>query len=130
MGQSLFDARPTLTQKEIAWVIGLVLGGIGYGALLTLGITCLVAFYHLPRPFRHERFLSLYVLAVLLINTFLQVWNARSNIKAIFYTDPDRITFFYHDWENIFLVVLLILTEGVLVRTRSLYGEYHPSVRL
>lgn len=130
MDHSLFDAQPYLTRKETTWVIGLVLSGIAYGSLLTLGITCLAALYRSPPTFRYKLFFSSYVVAVLFINTFLQIWNAESTITAIFYTDPDRITFFYHGWENVFLVVLLILTDGILVSTYLLNNEYHPSVRL
>jgi len=119
MAQNLFQARPILTQKEVIWVIGLILGGIGYGALLTLGVACLVTFSysrHLGRRWLGcEKILSVHVSLVLLMNTILQVWNAKSNVNAIFYTDPDHITFFYHDWENIFTVFLAMLTEGILV---------------
>lgn len=119
MAQNLFQARPILTQKEVIWVIGLILGGIGYGALLTLGIACLVTFSYSRHTGRRwfvcEKILSVHVSLVLLTNTILQVWNAKSNVNAIFYTDPDSITFFYHDWENIFTVFLAMLTEGILV---------------
>lgn len=118
MTSSLFDTQPSLTGKEVIWVIGLILGGVGYGALLTLGINTLVILLRSSRTggyLHRDGFLSLHVLLVILFNTFLQVWNAQSYIKAIFYTDPDHITYFYHDWENIFIVILATLTEGVLV---------------
>lgn len=118
MDGSLLDTQPALTRKEVIWVIGLILGGIGYGALLTLGISTLIILLYSPRACGYldrQKLLALHVLLVILFNTFLQVWNAQSNIKAIFYTDPDKITYFYHDWENMFIVFLAMLTEGVLV---------------
>ncbi len=125
MAGSLSDVRPILTGAEVTWFLGLILGGIGYGALVTLGISCLVTFFRSPRTgngwFSRETILSAHVLLVLLTNTFLQVWNAEANINAIFYTDPDRITYFYHDWTNLCTAFLASSTEGVLVSTRPFY---------
>lgn len=118
MTSSLFDTQPSLTGKEVIWVIGLILGGVGYGALLTIGINILVILLRSSRTggyLDRDKFLSLHVLLVILFNTFLQVWNAQSYIKAIFYTDPNDITYFYHGWENIIIIILAMLTEGVLV---------------
>ncbi len=124
MTLSLFRARPDLTSKEVIWVIGLILGGVGYGILLTLGINSLVAFLRSPLRggglFSRNNILSLHVILIILLSTVLQVWHAQSSIKAIFYTDPDHITFFYHGWENIFIVILAMSTEGLLVSTRLL----------
>lgn len=104
---------------EVTWVLGLILGGIEYGALVALGVCCLVAFLHSPQTdggwFNRKNVLSAHVLLVLLLNTFLQIWNTESNIKAIFYTKPDRLTFFYHDWTNLVNGFLATSTEGVLV---------------
>ncbi len=129
-GPSLFDVRPGLTSKEVIWIIGLILGGAGYGVLFTLGISSLLVFFHSPRTdggwISRKNILSIHVLVVLLFNTFLQAWNVQSNIKAIFYTDPDRITFFYHDWQNIFIVFIAMLTDGVLVSTRLFCCYYRP----
>lgn len=122
---SLFTNNPSLTNREIIWVLSLAVGWLGSGALITLGTVCLVTLgsANIRKPGRNrnqQRYLQLHVLLILIINLFLLVWNMYMYIKAIFFESPDHLTYFYRDWSNVFVVLAGMLTDGLLVSILSL----------
>jgi hypothetical protein len=113
-----------LLQREASWIIGLALGGMTYGALLTLGIICLRTFHKVHRAKPHSggtdrtvqnRILQTHVVLLLVLNTCSQAWNIRIFIKGLVYTDRSNLTFFYRDRSSIFLVLIVVLCDGLLV---------------
>lgn len=107
-----------IKQTEMNWVIGMIFGSLCYGALLTVGLSCLKALRSLPRhggSWNQRRVLMVHVSLLLLLNTVLQVKTFRQNLIAIFETPPESLTYFYLDMFNILVVAVLALTDGLLV---------------
>ncbi|KAJ3576673.1 hypothetical protein NP233_g266 [Leucocoprinus birnbaumii] len=114
----------SLSKREVVWIVGLVMGGIAYGALLTLSIMTLVALFRArkiairnaeKRLALQYQILQLHIVLVTGLNTFLQVWNLIHYSREIVYTEKSQLTYFYRDWSTIVTVLLAALTDGLLV---------------
>lgn len=131
-----YSASTSINQRwahmEAIWVVNVAVGGMAYGALVTLGIVSLTMLHSTrtrdlkqSRGLRNqERYLYSHIVLILMINTFLQIWDIRRFIKAIFFTELDSLTFF-HDWSNIFIVLTGALTDGLLVSFFSFHDSFH-----
>lgn len=115
--------NPNSASAETACAISIAIEGIAYGALVTLGIVCLKTLWTTrtretsqDRGLRNiERYLWWHVLVILMISTFVLVWNIRRLVRAMFYTSLDDLGKSFRDWSNIFVVLVLTLTDGLLV---------------
>jgi hypothetical protein len=103
---------------ERNWVIGMIIGAVCYGILIILSLSCLKALHPLPKEgmfWNQRRVLMLHVVLLLICNTGLQLKNYKQILVAIFDTSPEDLRYFYLDWWNILVVIVLGLTDGLLV---------------
>lgn len=118
---SLYELRPIITTREVGWMLGMTLAAMGYVVLLTLSLSCIWHLRHTARASGIDRFwtqhhiLRGYIVLVVAFNTILQVRQADEFIQAVFYTNPDRLTKFYWNISNVFVLLLAMLTDGLLV---------------
>jgi hypothetical protein len=108
------------THKELVSVLGLVLGAMAYSALLTLGIICIAIFHNLDlhakiRLTRTKLFLRAYIILLLLLNTFVQIWNIRAFVRSMILSQNNVMLCFNCDWSLIVIILIEVLTDGLLV---------------
>lgn len=104
---------------QLHWTIGIVIGAVIFGALLTLGMSCV----RLLAPLDGKRLLQLrllrvYVISLMLINTIYGVENFLwSNFLSIFGDEVQERRFFASiQLACTFTMVLVgVLTDGLLV---------------
>lgn len=131
MTDPVSSLNTTWAHVEAIWVINIAIGGMAYGALVTLAIVSLTILRSTrirdPGPNHglrnQQRYLYSHVLLVLMINSFVEIWDIRRFIKAIFFTELDSLTFF-HDWSNIFIILNGALTDGLLVSIFPLFMSF------
>lgn len=121
---SLYELRPSLTLREVDWILGMTLGGMSYGALLALSLNCLVHLHDATKApgcngfWTQTRALQGHVTLVLVFNTILQVKNIQEFLGAVFFLNPDQLTAVYMNQFGIFIVMIAMLTDGLLVSNR------------
>lgn len=127
---SFHELRPTLTSREVDWILGMTLGAMSYGTLLTLSISCIGKLQRCPQPptgnkdLNQQRVLQCYVSLVLIFNTILQAKNMQQFLGAVFYTNPDKLTYFYWNPFNTFIGLVIMLTDGLVVSIRLLFTNH------
>lgn len=114
---SLYQLRPTLATRELGWMLGMTLGAMSYGALLTLSINCIERLRRHPKGkklWTQQHVFQGFIILVLIFNTVKQVENIRLVSTAILYTDPDKVTLFSWIPSDIVIVFTMMLTDGLL----------------
>lgn len=121
-----FTSDHTVADVGVIWIVDIAIGGVAYGIFVTLAILCLMTLrstdrrcpsLQASRELRNQqRYLWLHVLLILAMVTFLQIWDIRRLVKAIFFTNVDDLTSF-RDWSNVIIVLGAVLTDGLLVST-------------
>lgn len=119
---SLYELRPILTTREVGWLLGMTLGAISYGVLLTLSSCCIRHLYHTPKAsvgdgfWKQHRVFQGYIVLILALNTVLQVDDIGEFTQAIFYTDPNQLNAkFRWVFGGILVCGIIMLTDGLLV---------------
>lgn len=130
---SLYELRPTLATREVGWMLGMSLGALCYGALLTLSISCIIHFHRTTSSTgggfwtQHPIFQG-YVVLVLLLDTVMQASVMEIMIRGVFYTNPDRITGLSWTFDNVLISTIIMVTDALMVSTlqhmlASIYTE-------